>query len=184
VPGGGHRTTAGGVCAEDEAGLTYLNSIVIERAFGTHCTRRLTHQHYVVSLLTKGPLTSKRRVYHELAEFPRGRNGGKYGVDVWREVPAENRAGLLRYDNALHPLLPGRLIRMTTNPGDLVADPFLGGGSTAVACLKTGRRFYGGDLNPHALRLAVARILAEVAPAMHADAAQLALLDAVSGGWA
>jgi DNA modification methylase len=73
---------------------------------------------------------------------------------------------------------------MTTNPGDLVADPFLGGGSTAVACLKTGRRFYGGDLNPHALRLAVARILAEVAPAMHADAAQLALLDAVSGGWA
>lgn len=32
------------------------------------------------------------------------------------------------------------LIRMYTNPGDLVADPFAGSGSTAVACALEGRR--------------------------------------------
>ena len=35
------------------------------------------------------------------------------------------------------------LIRMYTDPGDLVADPFAGSGSTAVACVLEGRRFWG-----------------------------------------
>jgi DNA modification methylase len=32
--------------------------------------------------------------------------------------------------------------------GEHGVDPFLGGGTTAVACWRTGRRFTGGDLNP------------------------------------
>lgn len=39
--------------------------------------------------------------------------------------------------------------------------PPVGGGTTAVACWRTGRRFTGGDLNPHALRFSAARLLAE-----------------------
>lgn len=137
-------------CAAEDAGLTYVNSITVGRRFGVHCTRRPAHQHHVVSLLTKGPLDSRRRVFHQLPEFPRGRNGGKYGVDVWDDVPAVNRVGLLRWDNMLHPMLPGRVIRLTIDEGDLVCDPFLGGGSTVEACLKTGRRFYGGDKSERA----------------------------------
>jgi hypothetical protein len=139
-------------CTAEDLGLTYVNSIKVARRFGVHCTRRLTHQHYVISLLSKGPLTSRSRVFHQLPEFPRGRNGGKYGVDMWDDIPAVNRAGLLRWDNTLHPTLPGRVIRMTTNDGDLVCDPFVGGGSTPEACLKTRRRFYGGDASEQALR--------------------------------
>jgi hypothetical protein len=131
----------------------------------------------VVSLLTKGPLDSRGRVFHQLPEFPRGRNGGKYGVDVWDDIPAVNRAGLLRWDNMLHPMLPGRVIRMTTNAGDLVCDPFLGGGSTAEACLKTGRRFHGGDASEQALRFTMARLLAEVIPALEAAALAPALVE-------
>jgi hypothetical protein len=37
----------------------------------------------------------------------------------------------------------------------------VGGGTTAVACWRTGRRFTGGDLNPHALRFSAARLLSE-----------------------
>jgi DNA modification methylase len=70
-----------------------------------------------------------------------------------------------------------RVIRSTTDEGDLVADPFLGSGTTAVACLHDRRRFFGGDLNPHSLRFAMARILAEVTAAMHPDVEQLALFD-------
>ncbi len=39
-------------------------------------------------------------------------------------------------------------IQRFANPGDLVADPFLGSGTTAVAALRKGRRFVGGDLQP------------------------------------
>ncbi len=41
-----------------------------------------------------------------------------------------------------------RAIQRFANPGDLVADPFLGSGTTAVAALRNGRRFVGGDLQP------------------------------------
>lgn len=49
------------------------------------------------------------------------------------------------------------LIEALTEPGWLVCDPFLGSGTTAVACLKTGRRFVGGDMDGAAIKLARAR---------------------------
>jgi DNA methylase len=94
--------------------------------------------------------------------MPRGRNGQIYATDVWDGLPDERRPGLLRYDNALPVALVSRLIRATTGEGDLVADPSLGSGTTAAACLHNRRRFYGGDVNPAALRFAMARIPAEV----------------------
>jgi hypothetical protein len=43
------------------------------------------------------------------------------------------------------------LIRRLTAPGELVADPFLGGGTTAAGCVSTGRRFTGCDIDPEAV---------------------------------
>lgn len=156
------------VTAEEVADLTYVNSITVTRRFGIYTTRRFVHQHNTVTLLTRGPLQSRRRVFRRPEEMPRGPKGEVYAVDVWTDIPEERRPGRLRYDNALHPDLASRVIRATTEPGDLVADPFLGSGATAVACLTTGRRFYGGDANPHSLRFAMGRMLAEVIPAMQA----------------
>lgn len=36
-----------------------------------------------------------------------------------------------------------RLLLIYTNPGDTILDPFMGSGSTAIACYETGRRFIG-----------------------------------------
>jgi len=47
--------------------------------------------------------------------------------------------------------------RMTT-PGALVVDPFLGGGTTGVCCVKTQRRFIGFDLDAGVVSMAKARI--------------------------
>ena len=41
------------------------------------------------------------------------------------------------------PELPRRLIRLLTEPGDLVLDCFLGSGTTAIAARQEGRRFIG-----------------------------------------
>jgi len=155
------------VAAED-AGLTYVNSIAQPRKFGLRTTRRFVHQHWRILLACKGKLSSDRRTFHVLPEFPAGRNGGSYPVDVWPPLLENRRPGLLRYDNALPVDLPSRVIRSTTDEGDLVADPFNGGGSTAETCLRTRRRFYGGDSNTESLRYTMARILREVVPAITA----------------
>jgi len=44
--------------------------------------------------------------------------------------------------------LPMRLIRLLSFPGDLVIDPFLGSGTTAVAAIKTDRKFIGIEKEP------------------------------------
>lgn len=43
------------------------------------------------------------------------------------------------------------LVKQSSQPGELVADPFMGSGSVGVAAVKLGRRFIGNDLNPDAL---------------------------------
>jgi site-specific DNA-methyltransferase (adenine-specific) len=50
------------------------------------------------------------------------------------------------------------LIKQSSQPGELVADPFMGSGSVGVAAVKLGRRFIGTDLNPGAVRLSADRL--------------------------
>jgi site-specific DNA-methyltransferase (adenine-specific) len=55
------------------------------------------------------------------------------------------------------------LVKQSSEPGDIVADPFMGSGSSGVAAVKCGRRFLGNDLNPAAVRLAGERLAAVAA---------------------
>jgi site-specific DNA-methyltransferase (adenine-specific) len=50
------------------------------------------------------------------------------------------------------------LIAQSTQPGDVVADPFMGSGSVGVAAARLGRRFVGTDVNPEAVRLTAHRL--------------------------
>jgi len=50
------------------------------------------------------------------------------------------------------------LIKMYTNPGETVLDPFMGSGSTGVAAMMTGRKFLGSELDPHFFKIAEKRI--------------------------
>jgi len=45
-----------------------------------------------------------------------------------------------------------------TNPTDIVLDPFMGSGTTGVACVRTGRRFIGIEIDPGYFQIAVDRI--------------------------
>lgn len=49
------------------------------------------------------------------------------------------------------------LINTYSNPGDLVLDPFLGSGSTALACKKLGRRFIGYEIEERYCKIAADR---------------------------
>ena len=58
--------------------------------------------------------------------------------------------------------LPRRVIRIFSGAGDLVLDPFMGLGSTAVAAAREGRRYIGIDSDSGYVEKAIARIAREV----------------------
>jgi len=56
------------------------------------------------------------------------------------------------------PALVHRCISLSTRPGELVLDPFMGSGTTAVVAYELGRRFLGIELNPEYLQIAERRL--------------------------
>lgn len=50
------------------------------------------------------------------------------------------------------------LIRTYTNEGETVLDNCMGSGSTGVACVNTGRKFIGMELDPGYFEMAKQRI--------------------------
>jgi DNA modification methylase len=54
--------------------------------------------------------------------------------------------------------LPRRLVKLFTYRDDLVLDPFVGAGATAVAAASTGRRFVGYDIEEKYLEIAERRV--------------------------
>lgn len=77
-------------------------------------------------------------------------------TDVW-EIPSE-RASRVGHPAPFPVELPERLIHAHTYVGDLVLDPFMGAGSTAVAAVRTGRHYVGYDLDQHYVDDARARV--------------------------
>jgi hypothetical protein len=71
-------------------------------------------------------------------------------------------------DNPLHPCqkpipLMAWLIQELTAEGETVCDPFMGSGSTGVACIRTNRRFVGIEQDPTHYATALKRIKNELA---------------------
>lgn len=55
--------------------------------------------------------------------------------------------------------LPRRLIQLYTFADDVVLDPFMGSGATAIAACESGRRYVGYELNPEYAAIAEERIV-------------------------
>lgn len=77
-------------------------------------------------------------------------------LDVW-EIPSE-RATRVGHPAPFPVALPRRLIELYTYGGDLVLDPFIGSGTTAVAAVEAGRHYVGFDTEPDYIRLAKERL--------------------------
>ena len=50
------------------------------------------------------------------------------------------------------------MIENHTNQGDVVYDPFMGSGTTGVACIKTGRKYIGSEINEKVKKIAERRL--------------------------
>jgi site-specific DNA-methyltransferase (adenine-specific) len=95
------------------------------------------------------------------------RKGGKLS---WNEAyPAQ--PNVMRHSKprtGLHPNekpaeLVQRFVQQHTGPSETVLDPFMGSGTTGIACIRTGRRFIGIEKDPVHFETARSRIERELA---------------------
>ncbi|MFQ5880508.1 MAG: DNA-methyltransferase, partial [Dehalococcoidia bacterium] len=80
----------------------------------------------------------------------------EFTKSVWR-FPAEP-AKKVGHPAPFPVELPRRLIQLYTYEGEVVLDPFIGSGTTAVAALKAGRHFVGYDIDPSYVEMARRRV--------------------------
>jgi site-specific DNA-methyltransferase (adenine-specific) len=82
-----------------------------------------------------------------------------YGA-YWGRVQGNNKERRGYHDNQLPEAYLERVILSTSNEGDLVLDPFLGSGTTAVMARAYGRRFIGTEFSKANAKSALERIKA------------------------
>lgn len=131
--------------ALDETGLVTINHLIWKYQFGVYTKKRFVTSHYHILFAAKSP--AKYR-FHKIDRYPED-------VIV---IKREYWTGKTKTPTKLPLALVEKLILYATDPGDLVLDPFMGSGTTAVAALKTGRRFLGFEIVPEYVRFAEERI--------------------------
>ena len=143
-----------------QTGYRILNDIIWQKPnpppnLGCRC---FTHSTETILWATKAQKGSKHR-YTFHYEQMREENGGKQMKNVWLFPPA----GRAEKEFGKHPTqkpvaLIERSLRASTNPGDLVLDPFAGSGATGVAALGMGRNFIGCEREFEYVELTTRRV--------------------------
>ena len=143
-----------------QQGFRILNDIVWEKPnpppnLGTRC---FTHATEIVLWATKAKKGSKHRYTFNYATM-RQEAGGKQMKNVWRMLPPKKEEKKFGKHPTQKPItLIARCLRASTNPGDLVFDPFAGSGSTGVAALLLERRFIGCEFDKNYINVSCKRL--------------------------
>ena len=106
--------------------------------------------HWCLSYLTPGgqspQLWNKRTntFWKPLLWYVKGTYSGDYIGDVVKSPPNENDKQFHEWGQSVGGMKD--IIERFTDPGDIILDPFLGGGTTGVAAVQMGRKFIGSDI--------------------------------------
>ena len=117
-----------------EAGLSLLNHIIWHYPFGVFTRRKFVTSHYHILLLVVNP---EDYFFNKIDHYPE---------DVWT-VNREYRAGESKNGTKLPLDVVERCIDYSSRPGDIILDPFMGNGTTAVAAKVNWRHYIGFEIN-------------------------------------
>ena len=86
----------------------------------------------------------------------------KPNKDLFEHIPGtkmvEPDEGFINHPTPKPKHLIIKILRIFSKEGDLILDPFVGSGSTAVACKLIGRNFIGFEINPEYVNIAKYRL--------------------------
>lgn len=150
--------------ALQELGFKILNQITWEKPNPPPNLSCRYFTHSTESIIWAGKNAKTKHVFNY--QKMRQENHGRQMKTVWRsdsELWQQSAPSKGEKAHGKHPTqkpigLIERCVLSSTNPGDMVLDPFMGSGTTAVACARTGRAFTGVDIDRHYLGVAVNRI--------------------------
>ena len=145
--------------AMQQLGMKLLNTVTWFKpnASPNLACRYFTHSTEI--LLWASPTTGKGPLKHTFNyQAMKQENGGKQMKSVWRlTAPKTEEKRFGKHPTQKPVALVARCILASTREGDLVLDPFLGGGTTAVAALENKRHAIGIELEDKNIQLAVRR---------------------------
>jgi len=160
-----------------ELKLTCRSWVIWYYTFGVHCKRKFSRSHTHLFHFVKDPKnftfngdairvpSARQLVYADARAVSKGRlpddtwilrpqdleNGFDSQEDTWYFPRVcgtfAERAGW--HGCQMPEQLLGRIIKVCSNPGELVLDPFGGSGTTLVVAKKLARRFIGFELSPN-----------------------------------
>ena len=169
----------------DALGLRLRNWIVWHYTFGVNCKQKFNRSHAHIFYYVADP---KRFTFNaDAVRVPSARQttyadrranpSGKLPDDTWVLRPQEDGRFFSAHEDTwyvprvcgtfkertLHPCqMPEavleRIIRVSSNPGDLVLDPFAGSGTTLAVARRLGRRYLGIELSPEYAELVRERL--------------------------
>ncbi|MDR1017748.1 MAG: site-specific DNA-methyltransferase [Lachnospiraceae bacterium] len=152
-----HNIYSVGMALEQE-GFKIINNITWQKTnpppnLACKC---FTHSTETILWAKKNDKKSKQVFNYQLMKEL---NGGKQMKDVWTgslTKPSEKRFG--KHPTQKPEYLLERIILASTQPEDMVLDPFVGSGTTGVVAKRLKRRFIGIDNNLEYLQIAKKRL--------------------------
>lgn len=163
------------VLAHRDLGLSLRSWVIWYYTFGVNCTRKFSRSHVHLFHFVKDPKSftfnidairipsARQMIYADRRADAKGRlpddtwilrpvnvpEGFSADQDTWT---FSRVCGTFKERQGFHGCqmpeqLLGRIIKVSSNPGDLVLDPFSGSGTTLVVAKKLGRSYLGYDLS-------------------------------------
>ncbi|MCI0379513.1 MAG: site-specific DNA-methyltransferase [Gemmataceae bacterium] len=163
------------VLFQKDLGFDCRSWVIWYYTFGVHCTTKFSRSHAHLFQLVMHPKhftfnsmairvpSARQLVYGDARAHPDGRmpddtwilrpqdlsNGFQPDEDTWYFPRVcgtfKERAGF--HGCQMPEQLLGRIIKASSNPGELVLDPFAGSGSTLIVAKKLGRDYLGFELS-------------------------------------
>ncbi len=161
-----------------ESGWTFQNLIVWKKKTSAVPAMKRYGKHYqIIAFGTKGKtprLFNRLRIDPPLPSgYKYQRENGMFVTDVWDDI-REMTSGYFAGDEALYdaqgnrahkqqsPIqLLIRIILSSTNPADVVLDPFAGSGTTLVVASQLNRKSIGIELDPYNVEIIRGRLAEE-----------------------